>query len=324
MADTTETKTSALEDFRDEFRRVWEQMPDKGLFFGLLAAWLALFHFLGNSTFGYVDTPSLLGWMSNAYNTAGSEDSHGNLIPLVVLVLFWWKRQDLLALPKRTWWPGLGLVALALGLHIVGYTVQQPRVSIVAMFLGIYGLMGLVWGWAWLRGSFFPFALFAFCVPIGSLAESLTFPLRMVATKITVALGQTALGIPVIQDGVRIFDPNGAYAYEVAAACSGIRSLISLTALTTIYGFITFKAAWKQGLFVVLAAPLALLNNILRLTTIIIAAEAFGQGAGEFVDRWFGFLTFALALAIVLVLGHWLREQRPVPGPAPALKPQSA
>lgn len=324
MADTIESKPNALLDFRDECRRVWAELPDKGLFFGLLAAWLALFHFLGNSTFGYVDTPSLLRWMHNAYNVSGSEDGHGNLIPLVVLGLFWWKRRELLALPRQTWWPGLGLVALALALHLVGYVVQQPRVSIVAMFLGIYGLMGVVWGAAWLRGSFFPFVLLGFCVPVGSLAESITFPLRMIATTITVLLGRNVLGIPVLQDGVRIFDPNGAYAYEVAAACSGIRGLISLTALTTIYGFITFKAAWKQLLFVVLAAPLALLNNILRLTTIIIAAEAFGQPAGEFVDRWFGFLTFALALAIVLALGHWLREQQTVPAPAPALKPQSA
>ena len=113
-------------------------------------AWLALFQFLGNSTLGYISTPSLLSWMNAVYvsnpDANGSDDSHGKLIPFVVLALFWWKRKQLLALPLRTWWPGLLLVALALGLHVLGYMVQQPRISIVALFTGIYGLMGLAWG----------------------------------------------------------------------------------------------------------------------------------------------------------------------------------
>ena len=117
----------------------WQRLPDKGLFFGLLAAWLALFHFVGNSTFGYVDTASLFEWMYNAYNSKSptADDGHANLIPFVVLALFWWKRKELLAQPMNTWWPGLILVALALALHIVGYVVQQPRLCIVGLFTGI-------------------------------------------------------------------------------------------------------------------------------------------------------------------------------------------
>jgi exosortase len=323
MAENIKPSPGALENFREEFLAAWAQLPDKGLFFGLLAAWLALFHFLGNSTFGYVDTPSLLGWMFNAYNAPNSEDGHGNLIPFVVLGLFWWKRRELLAAPKQNWWPALGGVLAALALHVVGYTVQQPRLSVVALFAGLYGLMGLVWGRAWLKASFFPFVLLAFCLPLGSLAESITFPLRMFATKITTTLSNTLLGISVIQDGVRIFDPNGAYQYEVAAACSGIRSLISLTALTTIYGFVTFKSPWKQCLFVVLAMPLAVANNVARLSAVIIAAEAFDQQAGMVVHEWFGFVSFAAALGVVLAVGHWLREE--APGAAtPVLKPESA
>ena len=90
----------------------WQRLPDKGLFFGLLAAWCALFHFLGNSTFGYVDTPSLFHWMYNAYNSKSpaADDGHANLIPFVVLGLFWWKRKELLAQPLKTWWPGLILL----------------------------------------------------------------------------------------------------------------------------------------------------------------------------------------------------------------------
>ena len=53
-------------------------------------------------------------------------------------------------------------------LHIVGYVIQQPRVSVAALFLGIYGLMGLTWGPEFLRKTFFPCFLFVFCVPMSS------------------------------------------------------------------------------------------------------------------------------------------------------------
>jgi exosortase len=252
-------------DFRQEITECWHRLPDKALFFGLLAAWLGLFQFLGSSTFGYIDSASLFRWMWNAYNAPFSEEFHGNLVPLVVIGLFWWKRRELMETSKQIWWPALGLVIGALLLHMVGYVVQQARLSILALFCGIYGLTGLVWGKQWLQKSFFPFILFIFCVPIGSLAESITFPLRVLVTKISVFISQFALGIDVIPKGTQIFEPKGRFEYDVAVACSGIRSLISLIALTTIYGFITFKASWKRALMVLIAFPLAVAGNVVRL-----------------------------------------------------------
>ncbi len=170
-----------LEEFRLEFLDFWKKLPNKALFFILLAAWVGLFQFFGNSTFGYVPTPSLLKWMYHAYSISSpfSDDGHGLVIPFVVLGVFWWRRKELLALPHRTWWPALLLVALALVIHLIGYAAQQPRISIVGLFVGIYALMGLAWGPVFLRASFFPFFLFAFSVPLGSLAEAVTFPLRL-------------------------------------------------------------------------------------------------------------------------------------------------
>ena len=108
-----------LEEFRIQFMECWHGLPNKGFFLVLLGAWLALFHFLGNATLGYISTPSLLSWMHASYGSnsdaGGSDDSHGKLIPLVVLGLFWWKRKQLLALPLRTWWPGLLVVGFSWG-----------------------------------------------------------------------------------------------------------------------------------------------------------------------------------------------------------------
>lgn len=327
MATSAQSTADRWSEFRREFLAVWHAIPDKTVFLVLLGAWLALFHFLGNSTFGYVDTPSLFGWLWGACTATSlpggtlerllnADDGYCLLIPFLVLGLFWYRRQELLAVPRRTWWPGLIGLGLALSLHLLGYLVQQPRVSVVALLGGIYALMAAVWGWRFAVASFFPYVLMIFCLPLGSLAEPITVPLRQVSTDISVAIVRGGLGIPVLQEGVQITDPRGSYHYEVAAACSGIRSLIALFALATIYSCVTFRRLWKRGFTVLMVLPLALVGNVLRLVCIIVAAQAFGPAAGEFVHNWFGFITFGLALLALFGLGAWLRDSEPAPGTA--------
>ena len=301
----------------------WQRLPDKGLFFGLLAAWLALFHFFGNSTFGYVDTPSLFQWMYNAYNSKSptADDGHANLIPFVVLALFWWKRKELLGQPMKAWGPGLLLVALGLALHVVGYVIQQPRICIVGLFAGIYGLMGLVWGLQWLQASFFPFFLLAFMVPLGSLTEPITFPLRLLVSKVVAFISHTVIGLDVGRDGTKLFNIPGHYQYEVAAACSGIRSLMAITAISVIYAFTVFKS-WKlRAVLIAVAVPLAFLGNAFRMMVIVLAAEFGGQDWGNYVHEGgplgiLSLLPYVPAIVGLMMLGRRLEkfEARPVPG----------
>jgi exosortase len=230
---------------------------------------------------------------------------------LIVLGLFWWKRKRLLQLPLQTWWPGLLLIALGLVLHIGFYIIQQPKLSIVAMLVGIYGVMGLAWGWRFLLASFFPFFLLIFCVPLGSTGQGITWPLRLLVAKIVAGIAHCGLAPGLVRQGTQLLDPQSAFSYDIAPACSGIRSLVSLLALTTIYGFISFKTTWKRLLMVAAAFPLAVLGNVVRLTFTVTVAELFGQEAGSWVETKFGFVTFAVALGCVLLIGHWLRE-RPI------------
>lgn len=311
--------SSAGGGFVAEFQACWRQLPDKGLFFTLLVAWLALFQFLGNATFGYINTPSLYYWMYNAYNEVhpAADDGHGNLIPFLVLGLFWWKRKVLLAQPLRFWWPALVLVVGALTLHLVGYLVQQPRLSIVALFIGIYGLMGMTWGPHWLRASFFPFFLFAFMVPLGSLSEVVTFPLRLMVTTIVQHIATDVLGMSVIRSGTQLFDGLGTYQYDVAAACSGIRSLVAVILLATAYGFVMFKSPWHRLLIVGSAFPLAVIGNTLRLMLIVLAGEFFGQEAGSYVhdSTWFSLLPYVPAILGLILLGRWLERRTAATAP---------
>ncbi len=306
-----------LEDLRVDFRETWSQLPNKLLFFVLLAGWLLLFQFLGNSTLGYVHSPSLFRWILDAYHPSGdyaaSEDVHGLLVPPVVLVLFWLKRKELLSLPLKTWSPALFMLGLALLLHIVGFMIQQPRVSILALLAGVYSLMALAWGPGWMRASLFPFALLIFCVPLGAYSQIITTPLRHLVAIIVTGIAHLGLAPDLIREGTLLMDAHRTFSYDIAPACSGIRSLVSLLALTTIFGFVSFPAGWKRWVLVLAAFPLAVIGNVVRIAFAVMVAELLGQKAGTAVEQKAGFITFVIAIISILLLEKWLRERSPEP-----------
>jgi Transmembrane exosortase (Exosortase_EpsH). len=302
----------------EEIRAYWRRLPDKTLFFGLLLAWAALFHFLGNSSFGYVPTTSLFEFMAVAYNaeTLTADDGHGNLIPFLVLGILWWKRDDLVAKPLHTWWPAIFLILLGLLAHIVGYVVQQQRLSIVGLFVGLYGLTGLVWGPNWLKATLFPFVLFAFMVPLGSLTEKITFPLRLMVTWIVEHLFNDLFGVGVIRVGTQLFNPLGTYQYEVAAACGGMRSLIAIFLISVTYGFLVFRSPWKRLVMVGASLPLAVIGNVVRLSFIVAAGEIGGQQGqdwGNYVhdSGFFSMLPYVPAIIGVMYIGKYLENTEP-------------
>lgn len=317
-----------LEEIRIDFCDCWQKLPNKAFFFGLLIAWLALFQFAGNSTLGYVRTHSLFHWMFTSYNPPVPDalkeaevppeagDAHGNLVPFVVLALLWWKRKELMAAGLKTWSPGMVLVFTGLVFHLLGYAVQQPRISIVGLFTGIYGLMGLAWGPGWLRHSFFPYFLFVFAVPLGSLAEPITFRLRVLVAQLVEVISHYVLSIEVLREGTKLMDPTGHYEYEVAAACSGIRSLIATVGLGVILGFVSFRQWWKRLVMISSAFPLAVLGNLIRMLTIVIAAELGGQEWGKQVHNGgpggiFSLLPYVPAFIGLLMLERYLLGPRP-------------
>jgi exosortase len=310
------TQTSAVSpNWWQDTMDCWRRLPEKTFFFTLLAAWLALFQFWGNSILGYVHTSSLFEWLYQAYNSAGSvEDAgHGDFIPFLVVGIFWWKRKELLALPLKIWWPGILIVAAALILHIAGFLVQQPLLSVIALFAGIYGLMGLAWGREWLRHSNYPFFLFVFSIPLASHLNFILFPLRMLVTWLTEMVAHL-FGIDIIRNGTQLIDPSGTFQYEVAAACGGMRSLIAIFLLATVYGFATFRSPAKRILMMALALPFAILGNLLRLLAIIITASFGGQEAGNYVHEGgplgiISVLPYVPAIVGLLWVGNLMEKQ---------------
>ncbi len=304
-------ETPSREGFIAEFQRCWGALPDKAVLGALLAAWVLLFQYYGWTTAAVGRTDSLFAWMWGKWDDPSNDASHGKLIPLVVLGVLWFRRERLAKSVAAVWWPGLLAVGLALALHVAGFVVQQPRLSMVAFFFGAWGLVGLVWGWETWKVTFFPFFIFAFCVPMGgTFAQGLTLPLRKLAAMLTMFITHNVLEIDVTRIGTELLDSHARWHYEVAAECSGIRSFLALLAISTIFSVLTMRSFWKRAIMIVLTVPIALICNVVRLSTIILAATAFqSQAAGDFVDHWFGFVTYMIGLGILLLAGRWLREK---------------
>ena len=300
--------------FWTEFQDYYARVPDKWLFVTLLGGWAVLFQFVGISSFNFGTTePSLFEWLYNAWNTVALDCSQGNLIPFVVLALFWVKRQELASSISGVWWPGLTLVGLSLLVHVAGFLAQQPRLSMIALFAGIWGIIGLVWGRRTLRASFFPMVLFAFCMPLGTFAQPVTLPLRMLAATFTRTICHGVLGIDVVQQGTSLLDPHDVkFNYDVAVQCSGIRSFVALLAVATVFAMLCLKSPWKRLLMMVSTVPLVVFCNVLRLVVVILITQAYSRKEGMWVLEWFGFVTYMIAIGSLLAIAHWVRE-KPLP-----------
>lgn len=310
--------TASFMSIPDELKQLSHRFPSRGLFCVLLAAWVVLFHFLGNSVFGFVDSASLFRWHWAIWN-GNPDEEFGMLVPILVAAILWIRRDRWADVPKAPWAPGLGLLVAGLVLHVVGYTIQQTRLSAFGFLIGLAGLTALLWGPALLRSILFPGFLLFFAIPFTGVLETLTFRLRLFVTDMSVGFCDAFLGMDVTRKGTLIYNKARTFTFDVAPACSGIRSLTAMTLLTVTYSFLAFASPWRRSVLILSALPLAVLGNIARLITVIVVSDAFGQGAGLTVENRFGFITFLVGLSGLFLLGRLLQETPPCPPATPSM-----
>ena len=115
-----------------------------------------------------------------------------------------------------------------LALHAIGYVAQQPRISVLALLLFMWGVLALGGGRRWGGAAAFTIAFMVFALPVNAL-DTVGFWLQRWVVRAGERIAHLA-GIGVIRNGTQLFAPDGRYQYDVVAACSGIRSLMALTA----------------------------------------------------------------------------------------------
>ncbi|MSU32298.1 MAG: exosortase/archaeosortase family protein [Pedosphaera sp.] len=302
-----------------ELRSLWNSFPHRMPFIILLIAWLALFHFIGNSTLGYIPTESIFGWLQAVYDGGaklGRDDELGVMVPWLVGVILIIRREELTQIPKSPWAPALLIVVAGLLLHLAGYTIQQTRLGVTGCIIGLFGITGMLWGRHWMKAFAFPYFLLFFCIPISIFLDSLTLGLRLLSTSLSTGFCEWILNINLIQSGTQVIHrataSAPAFSFDVAPACSGIRSATVVLLLTVTFSFLQFKGWGRRMLLIFLSPIFAVLANVIRLIIVFAVAEAAGQAAGQAVENKFGFVTFLIALFCVFLTARLIREPEPL------------
>lgn len=225
---------------------------------------------------------------------------HGFFVPLIVGFIVWQKRAELLALkPAPNWW-GLAVViygGLQLWIATLGAELFLARTAFVISIIGIVLLMG---GTGWVRALAFPLFLLFFMIPIPTVVyNSITFPLQLLASRVsTQALD--LMQIPVLREGnvLELAEQK----LSVVEACSGIRSLLSLTFLSLVYGYFFEGKVWMRLVLFFSTIPIAILANASRVTLTGVLTEYKPELAEGFFHTASGWVIFMAALFIMLVL----------------------
>jgi len=158
-----------------------------------------------------------------------------------------------------------------------------------------------LYGWPMLRATVFPLAFLVLMVPIPSIVlNQITFPLQIFASKLSAAL-LPLLGVPVLRAGNVINLP--AMPLEVADACSGIRSLLSLTCLAVMYGYLLEKRIGIRVLLALASIPIAVVANSFRIVGTGLLVQYWDPDKAEgFFHAFSGWLIFVVSLLMLFAL----------------------
>jgi len=175
----------------------------------------------------------------------------------------------------------------------------------VSFLFVISGIMIALLGWVYYKAFFFPIAFLIFMIPIPSIfLQKITFPLQLLVSQASEHV-LAVIGVPILREGNIIILSNARL--EVAEACSGIRSLMSLLALGTIVAYFTQKDRLKQVIIILLCIPLAIIVNVMRVVGTVILTERYGSSVAEGLSHSVGgLITFAVALLLLLLIGALL------------------
>ncbi len=200
-----------------------------------------------------------------------------------------------------------GYVILLAGIFMLflGNLAHENFIMRASLLFVISVVMIALLGMIYFNAFFFPIAFLIFMIPIPSIfLEKITFPLQLFVSQTSQqVLG--VIGVPMLREGNIIILSNARL--EVAEACSGIRSLMSLLALGAIVAYFTQKNRLKQAIIILSCIPLAIIVNVMRVVGTVILTERYGSSAAEGLSHSFGgLITFSVALILLLLIGALL------------------
>jgi exosortase len=250
--------------------------------------------------------------------------SHGFLIPPLAAYFAWERRERFSAAPMRQNWFGLVVLVGSLLVLLAGLMGSELFLSRIALPGALAGIVLFLFGWKRLQVMIFPLAFLLLMIPLPAIIfNRIAFPLQLFASRV----GEAAIGaanIPVLREGNVLTLSNKVL--EVAEACSGIRSLVSLITLGIVYGYFIDPRPWVRLAIVASTIPVAILANGARVAgTGMAAAWISPKAADGFFHEFSGWIVFLFAFAMILVVQRIIFWIAPPPGvrvarvPAPVI-----
>ncbi len=263
------------------------------------ALWLALLAMF------WRDAAHLVGiwWNSSTFN-------HCLLIVPILGWLVWLRASELARLTPHAWAPGLLWVATGAFAWLIGEAAGLAIARQTGLVLLLQGCVPALLGPQVARGLIFPLFYSLFLLPIG---EELVPPLQTVTADISMLLLRLT-GIPAYLDGIFITTPAGLFA--VAEACSGVKFLVAMAALSVLTAHLCFTSWKRRAVFMVIALIVPVIANGFRAFSTIWIAQSWGTAFAASADHViYGWVFFGLVIAIVgAIFWRWFdREPDDVP-----------
>jgi exosortase len=244
----------------------------------------------------YAGAPIIV-WAWNHWLPNLNQD-HGKLVIPGAILLVWYHRKKLRAAVKKGSNWGLAFLGAGFLLFLLGTRALQPRITMLAIPVLIFGVVLFLWGRQVARILAFPIGFLVFMIPVGALQQT-SFRLQFLITNTVEALS-SLIGIKIYAVGTTLRAVNGDWGFDIAEGCSGIRSLVAIIMLTAIYAHVFEREWWKKLVLLGLSVFFAIIANALRIFTIIIIARlGYPQLAGGLYHEYSGYITPMLALVVV-------------------------
>lgn len=256
---------------------------------------------------GVIAFPTLCYIIQESWST--EQGSQGPLIlgsGLWLLIRILGDTRELQSRPPA--WQAWGAILSMAFLLVLFRTAAVIEFEVYALYGLCVSILFAFIGWRALKAAWFPVFYLAFAVPLpDSLVAALTNPLKIWISDSAVSLLH-AVGYPIASAGVTI--QIGQYQLLVAAACAGLNSLITLSALTFFYVYLSHRANWRyMALLVMAAAPVAVFANLMRVLILILLTFQFGEAVAQgFLHNFAGMTTFVIALGTIYMLDILLQK----------------
>jgi exosortase len=243
--------------------------------------------------------------------------SHGFLVPLFAAFLIWDKRKVLKAIPIKQTWSGIVLVVFSIMVLILGVYGVELFTARISFIMLLTGLIATFFGWAMVRELRFPLLVLVLAIPFPAiLFNRITFPLQLLASRIASDI-LPSLGVPTLHEGNVIELP--VMKLEVAEACSGIRSLMSLFTLAVFYGYFLERTTKRRVILALASIPIAVTANVARIVGTGLCVQYWDPDkALGFFHEFSGWVMFVVSLACLFLVHRAMRLISPVKSPVKA------